>query len=147
MVTARFWPRRRHSDRGFAYLWTLLLVAMLALTLVAAADIEATAVRRDREKELLFIGRQFRLAIARYHGVNGQGGKREYPASLDDLLRDDRVSSVRRHLRKLYVDPMTGKTDWGTVRVAGRIVGVHSLSEKRPIKQDGFEALWELMAG
>jgi hypothetical protein len=37
------------------------------------------------------------------------------------------------------VDPMTVTTDWGLVMVAGRVAGVHSRSERRPIKQDLFE--------
>ena len=34
---------------------------------------------------------------------------------------------------------MTGREEWGVVRVGGRIVGVHSLSDARPLKQKNFE--------
>jgi hypothetical protein len=34
---------------------------------------------------------------------------------------------------------MTGRAEWGLLRVGGRIVGVHSLSEAQPIKQAGFD--------
>ncbi len=127
-------------QEGFSYLWVLLLVAFMGLSLTIAAEIDATAVQRGREKELLSIGRQFRVAIARYYETQQAGGVREYPDSFENLLHDNRVPGVKRHLRKIYVDPMTSKPEWGVVKVSGRIVGVHSMSSKLPIKQDGFEA-------
>jgi hypothetical protein len=127
------------AQAGFSYLWLLLLVAFMGVGLTLAVEIDSTAVQRDREKELLAIGRQFRSAIERYHATRLSPGKHEYPATLEDLLRDNRVPGIRRHLRKVFVDPMTGKAEWGLVKVGGRIVGVHSFSEKMPIKQDGFE--------
>jgi len=133
-------PRSRRWDRsrGFAYLWVLLLVALLGVGLTVAVEVDATASRRDRERELLAAGRQFQVAIGRYYEAQGQA-KNEYPASLEDLLQDRRFPGIRRHLRKVFVDPMTGKAEWGLVQVAGRVVGVHSLSADVPIKQDGFE--------
>jgi hypothetical protein len=138
---------RRHSDHrgrkscmgGFAYLWLLLLVALMGLGLTVAAQVDATAVQRDRERELLSIGRQFRAAIGRYYETQTTSGTREYPATFDDLIRDNRVPGIRRHLRQVAIDPMTHKAEWGLVMLGGRIAGVHSLSDKTPIKQDGFE--------
>lgn len=51
-----------------------------------------------------------------------------------------RSPGVQRHLRRIYIDPMTGKSEWGLIRVAGRIVGIHSLSDRKPIKRDHFDA-------
>jgi hypothetical protein len=133
-------PRRPRTRRGFAYLWLLLLVAFMGLGLAVAGEIYTTAVQRDKEAELLGIGRQFRAAIGRYQGVQSAAGRREYPAELDDLLKDPRDPGVKRHLRKVFVDPMTARAEWGLMRVGGRIVGVFSLSQRRPIKQDRFEA-------
>lgn len=112
----------------------------MGVGLTVAADIDATVAQRDREKELLSIGRQFQTAIGRYYETQLPGGRREYPGNLEDLLQDPRFPGVKRHLRKIFTDPMTGKPEWGLVRVSGRIVGVYSLSEKRPIKQANFEA-------
>ncbi len=131
---------------GFSYLWVMLLVAMLGLSWAMASDIYTTSSQRDKEQELLAIGRQFRVAIASYN-ESLSFGKREYPASLEDLLHDKRMSGGRRHLRRIFVDPMTGKPEWGLVRMAGRIVGVYSLSEKQPIKQANFEAEDAAFAG
>ncbi len=124
---------------GFSYLWLLFLVALMGVGLSVAVEIDSVAAQRERERELLAVGRQFRFAIGRYYETQLTGGQREYPASLEDLLRDNRAPGVRRYLRKIFVDPMTGKAEWGFVRAGGRIVGVHSLSEREPIKQDGFE--------
>ncbi|HEY0065195.1 MAG TPA: type II secretion system protein [Telluria sp.] len=131
--------RRAPAQRGFAYLWVLLLIAIMGVGLTVAAEIDATAGRREREKQLLAIGRQFQTALARYHQIPTANGLKEYPSTIDELLQDPRAPGIRRHLRKRFVDPMTGKAEWGLVLMGGRIVGIHSLSEQTPIKQDGFE--------
>jgi hypothetical protein len=126
------------AQAGFSYLWVLLLVAFMGVGLTVAVEIDSTAAQRDREQELLVIGRQFQTALGRYYESGLVGGKKEYPAALDDLLHDSRVPGIRRHLRKVFVDPMTRTAQWGLVTIGGRIVGVHSLSPAIPIKQDGF---------
>ena len=129
----------RARERGFTYVWTLMLIASMGVALSIAAESYATAAQREREQELRFIGREFREAIRSYHAAALQAGKHEYPPSLDALLRDHRFPGVRRHLRRIYVDPMAGKAEWGLVVVGGRIAGVHSLSEQAPIKRENFE--------
>lgn len=153
---------RQHSargalQRGFTYIWVLLVVALMGVGLVLASDVQTTASQRDREAELLAIGQQFRYALASYYqarqpsnteGTSAAGGVATatpqmdplgYPATLDELLKDNRFPGLRRHLRKVFVDPMTRKAEWGLVQVSGRIVGVHSLSSAVPIKQAGFD--------
>jgi type II secretory pathway pseudopilin PulG len=125
---------------GFAYLWTLLLVAFMGIGLTVAAEVHTTSARRSQERALLNVGHQFRTAIQRYYESALVAGQHQYPASLEDLLRDNRVPGIQRHLRQVFVDPMTGKAEWGVVRVAGRIVGVYSLSEQVPVKVDNFDA-------
>jgi len=132
-------PLRRAAPQcGFTYLWVLLLVALMGLGLTMAVEIDATSARRERERELLVIGRQFQTALGRYHEARLAGGPKQYPTTLDELLLDNRGPTLRRHLRKVFVDPMTASSEWGLIRLGGRIVGVHSLSEQMPIKQDGF---------
>lgn len=125
---------------GFAYLWTLMLIGFMGVGLTIGSHLYQTSVQREKETQLLFIGRQFRLAIERYKSSGPENAKDQYPATLDNLLKDPRYPNTVRHLRKLYIDPMTGKNEWGTLVLQGRIVGVHSLSEQKPIKQDNFEA-------
>jgi hypothetical protein len=136
---ARSDMRGRRAHRGFTYLWVLMLVAFMGIALTIAAQIDSTSARRERERELLAIGRQFQTALGRYYDAPLVAGKREYPVSLDELLQDRRVPGIRRHLRKVFVDPLTGKSEWGAVLIGGRIVAIHSLSARMPIKQDGFD--------
>lgn len=139
--------RQPRSQNGFTYLWMLLLVALMGIALTAVAQVHTTIVQRDKEQALLMMGRQFQTAIGRYYESQVNAGKKEYPASLDDLLLDPRFPGVKRHLRQVFVDPMTGKAEWGLLRVGGRIVGVYSLSEQTPIKQANFEATIGHFAG
>ncbi len=127
------------SQAGFTYLWVLMSVALMGLGLVVAADLHSTSARRQQEADLLWVGHQFQQALTSYHNVALPNGALEYPVSVDDLLEDKRGVVVRRHLRKLFVDPVTGRAEWGEVRVGGRIVGFHSLSDAVPIKRSGFE--------
>ncbi|WGG51143.1 type II secretion system protein [Rugamonas sp. DEMB1] len=141
-VPARRRAAARPAARGFAYLWTLLLVAFMGVGLVVTSGLFATAARRDKERELIFIGHEFRAAIERYHNAGGNGainGQNQYPLRLEGLLKDPRFANPRRHLRRLYADPISGKAEWGLVLQQGRIVGVHSLSAKTPLKQDNFD--------
>lgn len=130
---------KRHQA-GFSYLWVLLLVALMGVGLTVVAEMDSIVSQRDQEKALLVTGRQFQVAIGRYYEMVKVGGRNQYPARLEDLLQDPRYPGTVRHLRKIFIDPMTGKAEWGLVKVGGRIVGVHSLSEKTPIKQANFEA-------
>ena len=125
------------SSRGFTYLWALFTVAFLGMSSLITAELWITAAKREREKELMFIGRQFREAIGRYYEAT-PGAVKRYPVSLEELLDDKRYPATRRHLRKIYRDPMTGKKEWGLTRMAGRIVGVYSLSDEAPLKSGGF---------
>lgn len=123
---------------GFTYLAVLALVVLMSAVAGATAEVWHTAMRREDERQLLFVGQQFRMAIARYY-LAGVGGNRHYPASLDDLIKDPRFPDTRRYLRRIWVDPITGKDDWGLVRGPdGGIVGVYSPSREKPIKVANF---------
>lgn len=120
--------------RGFTYLGLMFIVAVLGLTAALASELWSTISRRDKERELMFAGRQFSLAIERYH-QHVRGPEARYPRQLDDLLRDDRLPVTARHLRRIYLDPMTGQADWGLVRrIDGSIVGVYSRSDLKPMR-------------
>ncbi|HWN30291.1 MAG TPA: type II secretion system protein, partial [Burkholderiales bacterium] len=68
------------------------------------------------------------------------GAVKLYPVKLEDLLEDKRYPTVQRYLRKIYVDPMTGKAEWGLVTAPeGGIMGVYSLSNASPIKRGRFQ--------
>lgn len=129
-------------EKGFTYIGLLLFVALAGIGLAAVGQLWKTAAQRDRELELLFVGEQYARAIASYHD-SSPGGAKSYPAKLEDLLLDDRFPVVKRHLRKMYRDPLTGSEAWGTLTQQGRIIGVYSLSSATPIKRYGFSGDWQ----
>jgi type II secretory pathway pseudopilin PulG len=137
---------RRTGQQGFTYLALLFVVAIMGVTLALAATVWHTAQQREKERELLFIGGQFRQALAWYY--HGSPGMKRYPATLADLVKDPRFPNVRRHLRRVYLDPMTGKAEWGVVRnLEGGIIGVHSLSRVAPIRRAFPEGPYRDFAG
>ncbi len=131
----------RSGSRGFTYVAMLVAVVVIGIGLAAVGQVWSVANQRDREQELLFVGHEFRNAIQRYYEQT-PGAARRYPAKLDDLLQDKRYPGLRRYLRKLYRDPMTGKAEWGLVMApGGGVEGIYSLSTERPMKQKGFDSV------
>jgi len=130
---------KRSRSSGFTYLALLIAVAITAGALAAAGGLYSHVAQREKERELLFIGEQFRQAIALYYWRT-PGGAHQYPKSLEALLEDKRWPVTQRYLRKVYRDPVTGTTDWGVVEAPGGagIMGVYSKSEGVPIKTAGF---------
>ena len=113
----------------------MFLITIMGMTAAMASSVWSTVQRRDNERELVFAGGQFAEAIERYRKHSSDAGHL-YPRSLQELLRDERGVVRRHHLRRLYVDPMTGDTRWGVIRLAdGSIVGVYSLSERVPFER------------
>jgi type II secretory pathway pseudopilin PulG len=136
-----------HRQRGFTYLGLLFAIAIAGVLLAAVGVMWSTESQRQKEAELLLIGAEFRAAIASYY-QSSPGLVKRYPAKLADLLKDDRFLGVRRHLRQIYIDPMTGTREWGLIPAPeGGIMGVHSLSEATPIKIAGFPFDWAAFEG
>lgn len=129
------------KQSGFTYLAILFAIAIA----IAGVGLAATGInwsqagQREKERELLFVGNQFRQAIALYY-EKSPGTVKRYPRTLNDLLKDDRQLGIQRYLRKIYLDPITRKAEWGTVVAPdGGIMGVHSLSEAVPLKSANFD--------
>jgi type II secretory pathway pseudopilin PulG len=128
----------RPSPLGFTYIGLLLLIALMGTAVAGAAIVHHQQAQREKEKELLFVGEQFRRAIGQYY-EGSPGGDKRFPATLEDLLSDSRYPSTKRYLRRIYFDPMTASREWGLIRGPGdRIIGVHSLSQSKPVKVSGF---------
>ncbi|MBS4095542.1 MAG: type II secretion system protein [Sulfuricella sp.] len=123
---------------GFTYLAVMLFIAIMGVALAAVGTVWHTAQQQEKEQELLFIGNQFRRAINHY-AMFAPSVAGRYPARLEDLLKDPRFPGIRRHLRKIYTDPITGRAEWGLFKNAsGEIIGVYSLSEDVPLKKAHF---------
>ena len=110
-------------------------VLILGLATAGVAELWSTKAQREKEEELLFRLNQYRQAILQYRTANNR-----LPKELKDLLEDRSRLQVRRYLRRLYPDPMTGKPDWilkTLVDKTGQSSGiqdVNSRSTGKPIK-------------
>ena len=127
---------------GFSYIGLMIFIAISGIALAGVGIVWSQDQQREREKELLFVGEQFRQAIASYY-ENTPSNIKQYPNKLTDLLQDNRMPNLRRHLRKLYNDPITNSSNWGLELQQTKIIGVYSLSELKPIKKKGFPNLYE----
>jgi type II secretory pathway pseudopilin PulG len=125
-------------QQGFSYLGLLFLIALMGATLALTGVVWHAAQKREKERQLLFVGNQFRQAIAAYYN-RSLGSVKLYPKELKDLLKDPRQLVPTRYLRRVYPDPVTGKAEWGLVKTRDdRIMGVYSLSEDETVKRSNF---------
>ena len=130
----------KRCQQGFTYLSLVILLAILGLVGAAALKVEALLARAAAEQELLEIGAAFSAALDSYAAATPQG-KPTQPPTLQDLLTDNRFPTIRRHLRKLFVDPISGKAQWGVTYVGDKlgVIGVYSLSQAQPLKLANFD--------
>jgi type II secretory pathway pseudopilin PulG len=123
----------RDASAGFAFVAVLALLAIVSIGLAAAGSAWSQQARREHERELLRIGGLYAQAIADYRD-NSPGSVKHYPASLADLLIDNRSVRIRRYLRRLYADPTAPDLPWGLVKTAnGEVEGVYSQNEATPL--------------
>ena len=80
----------------------VIFITILTITIAAVGPSISTLMRREREEELLFRGKQYARAIALFQKRYGR-----YPTSLKEMY-DHRP----RTIRKLFKDPMCGCDDW-----------------------------------
>jgi type II secretory pathway pseudopilin PulG len=131
---------------GFTFLALLFFVVALGVGMAAIGTLWNTAAQREKEKELLFAGDQYRRAIESFWKAAPKGAER-LPKSLDELLLDPRNPQSVRHLRRLYPDPMTDKTEWGLKKDPdGGIRAVFSLSTGMPLKRANFPYPYDAFA-
>lgn len=134
--------RLTRSAAGFTYIAALVMVVVTGIMLGAIGQSVSAIMQREREKELIFRGLQYRDALERWSKKN-PGGVGLQVNTLKDL--EDKLvnggSGLKREpfLRKIYTDPITGN-DFVLIRDATTKVvqGVKSSSNKEPFKADNF---------
>jgi type II secretory pathway pseudopilin PulG len=128
--------RQVHSSHqhGFTLLMVIFMVLVMGIGMGVAMENWRTSAIRAKEQELVLVGRAYRDALRGYFQAY-----RSYPSTLETLLLDPRSQVPKRYLRKIYADPVTGKLEWGLIVVNDRIVGIHSLSDREPMKSDNFD--------
>ncbi len=129
----------RNRQTGVTYLAILFAIAVIGVALAVTGINWSQEGQREKERELLYIGNQYRQAIALYY-ERTPGMVKQYPKKLEDLLTDTRYVTPQHYLRKIYRDPVTNSREWGiTMAPEGGIMGVHSLSNAAPIKTANFD--------
>ncbi len=119
----------------------VFFVAMLGLVGAATLKVDTLLRRAAAEQDLLEIGAAFSEALRSYAAATPRGYPTA-PPTLQDLLKDPRFPGTRRHLRKIFVDPVTGKDEWGIVYQGDKVgvLAVYSLSQAQPLKLANFDA-------
>ncbi len=136
--------QRSGAEAGFTYLGVLAVVVIMGIMGEVVVTLDSQRRKLDREAELLFRGQSYVRAIRSYYDV--EDPVKHYPRNLDDLLLDSRFIH-KRHIRRLYNDPITGE-EWVLVRAAdGGIAGVVSASDTAPVKRANFPKGLETFEG
>lgn len=105
---------------GFTLLEMIVATTILLILMGAAVPVAKLSYRRQKETELRRDLWEMRAAIDRYkeyadrnafqQKVDSQG----YPPDLDTLVKGVDIQGKKiRFLRRVPVDPMTGKNEWG----------------------------------
>ena len=105
---------------GFTLIELIVATAILVILTGLAVPLVRVTVQREREHELRYDLWMMRDAIDRYKETAERGGfqtkvgSEQYPPDLDTLVTGVDVNGKKlKFLRKIPVDPMTGKTEWG----------------------------------
>jgi general secretion pathway protein G len=110
------------SQRGFTAAELVMVCALLAILAAVALPTARFTVKREREAELRLDLRLMRNAIDDHKRLADQGmiqvdlGTEGYPKSIEVLVEGvDIVGQTvkRKFLRRVPIDPMTGKAEWG----------------------------------
>jgi general secretion pathway protein G len=122
-AAGRIGSRGRGRQAGFTLAELVMVCAILASLSLLALPVVKFTKQRSREMELRQDLREMRMAIDEYKRFSDAGllpvdlGTEGYPKDLESLVKGvDLVGQVNRKmkfLRRIPVDPMTGKAEWG----------------------------------
>jgi general secretion pathway protein G len=111
---------RGHREAGLSLVELIVTVAILAVLATIAVPVARFRVQREKERELRYDLWQMRDAIDHYKDAADRGGfqvkidTEGYPPDLDTLVTGVDVQGKKvKFLRRIPVDPMTGKAEWG----------------------------------
>ena len=129
------------DESGFTYIAMLVAVVVMGIALGITAEVSSTIAKREREAELIFRGSAIKTAIGRYY--DSSPGVKRFPKLIAELVEDKRFPVPKRHIRKLYKDPMASDGNWNLIRLkkGAGIIGVNSLSEDKALKTAGFPGI------
>ncbi len=113
-------PIARRAEAGLTLVELIVTAFILSILASAAVPIARFQVQREKERELRYDLWQMRDAIDKYKDAADKGAfqikvdSQGYPPDLDELVKGVEVQGKKlRFLRKVPIDPMTGKAEWG----------------------------------
>jgi type II secretory pathway pseudopilin PulG len=111
----------RRGEGGYTLVALLLLMSLLALWAMAAAENVRQQNQRELEKESIFRGEQVADAIRSYYRFRGAQGPTSLPTSMDQLLE-----GIPRGTKKLQIlrpeaayDPLSSSGEWKLISPTG----------------------------
>jgi general secretion pathway protein G len=126
-IRRRLARRPAHQAGGYSFIELLVVVSILFVLASAAMPLAQVTSQRQREVELRRDLREMRTAIDKFKDAVDQGlipstevtpGSEGYPEKLEKLVEGvnaagDASGRKLKFLRRIPIDPMTGKNDWG----------------------------------
>ena len=122
-MTSRAPLPRRRGDAGFTMVEVAIVAAMIAILAAMAVPVARYSLRREKELELRYQLRMMRDTIDKYKQMSDAGliplevGGEGFPPELETLVKGvnlvGQVSKKHRFMRKIPIDPMTSKAEWG----------------------------------
>jgi general secretion pathway protein G len=113
-------PIRNCKERGLTLIELIVTVTILAILASAAVPVYKFKIRRDKERELRRELWEMRDAIDHYKDAADKGAiqtkieSQNYPPDLETLVSGVDIQGKKvKFLRRIPVDPMTGKAEWG----------------------------------
>lgn len=111
---------RRRSENGVTLLELIIATSILLVLATAALPVVRFSVQRKKEAQLHKALREIRNAIDNYKDyadrnlIRVEVGSEGYPPDLDTLVKPIQIGADRkiRFLRRIPVDPMTGRAEW-----------------------------------
>jgi general secretion pathway protein G len=107
------------NQAGLTLVELIVTVFILSILASAAVPLARFRVKREKERELHYDLWQMRDAIDRYkdaadrHAFISKLDSQGYPPDLDTLVKGVDASGKKlKFLRRIPVDPMTGKAEW-----------------------------------
>jgi general secretion pathway protein G len=117
--------RQNPGHRGFTLLELIIALGVLAIIAMATIPYMRNSIKREREMVLRRNLRTIRKALDAYNidynggkvgALDKKAGDMGYPTTLDILvegIHPPNTDKTIRYLRRIPIDPMTGKADWG----------------------------------
>jgi hypothetical protein len=116
----KFTTRRATAcEDGYALMMVVFFTALLLVATMVAAPRILLEGKREKEKEMIWRGRQYVRGVKLYYRKMGR-----FPTSIDDLTKP-KTGSLR-FMRQAYKDPMNGEDgSWRLIYVgpAGQLIG------------------------